>query len=109
MNLKNKLSKREEQRQDHGYREGFDDFQMGGRYGGKGEEVRGLRSTNRQLQNSHRDAKYSIGSGVAQDPVCMTHGHQQWCGDCLRLWGLLGRGEQRRKYWGNCNSIIYKI
>ena len=33
---------------------------------GVGEEVRGLRSTNRQLQNSHRDVKDSIGSGVAK-------------------------------------------
>ena len=30
-----------------------------------GEEVRGLRSTNRQLENSHEDVKYSIGNGVA--------------------------------------------
>ena len=27
-------------------------------YGEMGEEVRGLRSTNRQLQNTHRDVKY---------------------------------------------------
>ena len=44
---KNKLSKQEEQRQNHGYREHFDGCQMGWRYGGVGEEVRGLRSTNR--------------------------------------------------------------
>ena len=30
LNLKNKLSKQEEQRQNHGYREHFDDCQMGG-------------------------------------------------------------------------------
>ena len=47
LNLKNKLSKQEEQRQNHGYRERFDGSQMGGAYGGLGEEVRGLRSTNR--------------------------------------------------------------
>ena len=34
MNLKNKLSKQEEQRQNHGYRECFDGCQMGGGYGG---------------------------------------------------------------------------
>ena len=45
LNLKNKLSK-EEQRQNHGYGEYFDGCQMGGRYGGMGEEVRALRSTN---------------------------------------------------------------
>ena len=47
LNLKNKLSKQEEQRQNHGYGECFDGCQIGGGYGGKGEEVRGLRSTNR--------------------------------------------------------------
>ena len=43
---KNKLSK-QEQRQNHGYRECFDGCQMGGGCRGIGEEVRGLRSTNR--------------------------------------------------------------
>ena len=44
-NLKNKLSKQEEQRRNHGYRECFDGCQMGEGYGGMGEEVRQLRST----------------------------------------------------------------
>ena len=47
LHIKNKLSKQEEQRQNHGYGEGFDGCQMGGECGGMGEEVRGLRSTNR--------------------------------------------------------------
>ena len=47
LNLKNKLSKQKEQRQNHGYREHFDGCQMAGGCGGRGEEVRGLRSTNR--------------------------------------------------------------
>ena len=34
---------------------------------GIGEEVRGLRSTNRYLQNNHGDIKYSIGNGVAKE------------------------------------------
>ena len=46
LNLKNKLSK-QEQRQNHGYGEHFDGCQMGGWYGEMGEEVRGLKSTNR--------------------------------------------------------------
>ena len=46
LNLKNKLSK-QEQRQNRGYGEHFDDCQMGGGFGGMGEEVRGLRSTKR--------------------------------------------------------------
>ena len=47
LNLKNKLSKQDECRQNHGYREPSDGCQMGGRCQGMGEEVRGLRSTNR--------------------------------------------------------------
>ena len=78
MNLKYKLRKQEEQRQNHGYRECFDGCQMGEGCGGMGEEVRGLRSTNRQLQNSHGDVKYSIGNGGAKELICMTHGHEQW-------------------------------
>ena len=82
----------QEQRQHHGYRECFDGCQIGGVFGGKGEEVRGLRSTNRQLQNSHWGVKYSIGKGVAKEHICMTHGHEQWCGDCLSEWAVLGVG-----------------
>ena len=37
LNLKNKLSKQEEQRQNHGYRECFDGCQVGG---GRGEWVK---------------------------------------------------------------------
>ena len=47
LNLKNKLSKQEEQRQNHGYGEYFDGCQMGRGCGGMGDEVRALRSTNR--------------------------------------------------------------
>ena len=43
-----------------------------------GEEVRGLRSTNRKLQNSHGDVKYSIGNGVAKEHTSMTRGHEEW-------------------------------
>ena len=39
---KNKLSKQEEQRQNHVFGERFDGCQMGRRYGGMGNEVRGL-------------------------------------------------------------------
>ena len=79
LNLKKtKLSKQEEQRQNHGYGECFDGCQMGGWCGGMREQVRGLRSTNRQLQNSQGDVKYSIGNGVAEELIThMTHGHEQ--------------------------------
>ena len=56
---------------------------MGG-FGRMGKEVRGLRSTNRQLQNSHGDVKYYIGNGVAKELLHMIRGHEQWWGDCLR-------------------------
>ena len=46
LNLK-KQTKQEEERQNHAYREQFDVCQMGGRCRGMGEEVRGLRSTNK--------------------------------------------------------------
>ena len=61
-----KLSKQEEQRQNHGYRECFHGCQMGGDFGGMGEEVRVLSSPNRQLQNSHGDVKYILGNGEAK-------------------------------------------
>ena len=34
--------------------------------GRMGEEVRGLRGTNRQLQNCHGDVKYSVGNKVTK-------------------------------------------
>ena len=45
------------------------------------EEVRGLRSTNKQLQNSHVDVKYSTGNEAAKELTCVTQGHEKWCGD----------------------------
>ena len=61
-------------------------------YGGMSEEAKELIITNRQLQNSHGDVKYSIGNGAAKELKRMTHGHEQWCGDCLREWGAGWRG-----------------
>ena len=57
---------------------------MGEGCGGKDKEVRGLRSINRWLQNSHGDVKYSIGKGVAKEFTHVTHGCEQRWGDCLR-------------------------
>ena len=45
--LKNKVSKQEEQRENHEYGERFDGCQMGGGCEGMSEQVRVLRSTNR--------------------------------------------------------------
>ena len=79
MNLKNKLSK-QEQRQNHGYGEHFEGCQMGGEFGEMSEEVRGLRSTNRELQKSHGNVMYSIRYGVAKELTRVSPGHKQWCG-----------------------------
>ena len=51
---------------------------MRGSQGRMGEEVRGVRSTDRWLQTSHGDTKYSIGNGAAKELTGMTHGHEQW-------------------------------
>ena len=45
-----------------------------------GEDVRGLRSINGELQKSPGDIKYSIGSGVGKELIHMPHGHEQWWG-----------------------------
>ena len=94
MNLKNKVSK-QEQTQNVGYRESFNGSQIEEGCGGMGEEVMGLRSTNRELQNSHGDVKSSTGNGAAKELICMTDGHEQRWGNCLREWGMLGgRGKK---------------
>ena len=68
---------------------------MGEGCGGMDVLVRGLRSTNRRSQNLHVDVKYSTGNGVAKKLICMTHGYERWCCDCLKEWG--GAGGERRK------------
>ena len=57
----------------------------------------------------HGDVEHIIGNGVAKELTHMTHGHEQWCGDCLRNLEMLGGGGQRGKNQDNCNSIINKI
>ena len=51
----------------------FDGDQMAGECGGMGEEVRGLRSTNRKLQNSYGDIKYNIGNGIENLHITYEH------------------------------------
>ena len=70
-----------------------------GAVGGMGEEVRGLRSTNRQLQNSHGDVNYGIGNREAKELICVTHGHELR-GGMLEGRGVHGRrGIKGRKIW----------
>ena len=70
----------------------FDGCQMGGTFGRMGEEVRGLRSTNWQSQSGHGDVKYSVGIRVAEELICMIHGREQRCVDCLWEWGCWVKG-----------------
>ena len=76
MILKNNINKQAEQKQNHRYRKHFDGCKMGEGWGAWVKKMRGLRSTNRQLQNSHGDVKYSVGDGEAKELICMTHGHE---------------------------------
>ena len=92
MNPKNKINTPAEQKQNHKYREHVTGYQVGEGSGGQVKKVKGLRSTNRELQNSYGDIKYSIGNRVAQEHICVTHGHEQRCGDCLRDWDGLVEG-----------------
>ena len=39
----------------------------------------------------------STGNGIAKELIHMTHGHEQWWGDCLRERGVLGTGGKGRK------------
>ena len=50
---------------------------------GRGEEVRGLRSTNRLLQSSCGDVKYSVGNGASKE---LTYTHDPWT--WTMVWGL---------------------
>ena len=65
-----------------------------------GEEVRGVRSTNWSLQNSHGDVNYSIESGGAKEFIHITHGHVQSCANCLREQGGAGWREAKREILG---------
>ena len=72
-------------------------YQQEGGGGSIGEKVQGLRSTDLQVQNRQGEVKHSIGNGVAKKLIHMTHGHEQWCGDCLRQWGGAGAGQREAK------------
>ena len=64
-------NKQTEQKQNHRYRKHFDGCQMGGGLGGWKKKVKGLRSTNWLLQNSHWDVKYSIKNIVNYSLITM--------------------------------------
>ena len=61
---------------------------MGGGSGTQAKKVKGLRSKNCFFQSTHGDVKYSTGNTLAKECILMTHRHRQWCGDCLREWGV---------------------
>ena len=55
---------------------------------GMGEKAKGIKKYKLVvIQSSTGDVKYSIGNGVAKEYVCVTHGHGQQDGNCLRELG----------------------
>ena len=48
---------------------------------------------------------YRMGNGAAKEPTLMTHRGEQWCGYCLREWGVLGGGRKKGENWDDGNSI----
>lgn len=71
-NLKSKTNQQKIQKQIPTYRHQIDDCQMGGGLGVWVKNVKGPRSTNWQLQNSHSDVKFSLGNTVSNVviPMC---------------------------------------
>ena len=59
-------------------------------WGEKNKNKAKQRSTNWWSQNIHGDVKSSTGNGVAKEFIYMTHGHEQWCGDCLKGVRVMG-------------------
>ena len=70
-NLRNRVNEQTKQKQTHRYKEQVDGCQMGEGLGRWMKKVKGLRSTNWQLQNSHGDVKYSIGNIVSNTVIMM--------------------------------------
>ena len=75
MAINAQLSKQVEQKQNHRYGDHLEGYQLGRGTGRIGEKVQGLRSTNRQLQNSLGDVKYGIRNGAAKELI---HTHDPW-------------------------------
>ena len=68
--------KQAEQKQNHRYRECFDSGQMAWGLGRWVKKVKGLRSTNWQLQNSQGDVKYCI-ENIVNNIVITMYGSMQ--------------------------------
>ena len=73
----------------------------GGGKGRMGKKVHGIR--NWQEQNRLGKVKNSIGNGEANEPACMTHGHELRGGIAGRNGGTRWKGAKEKK-WDNCNS-----
>lgn len=69
--MESKKNKQSKQKQTHRYREQTDGCQTGGGSGGWMKKVKGLRSTNWQLHNSHGNVNYSIGNTVNNTIITM--------------------------------------
>ena len=64
LNPKSKINEQADPKHNCRYRECFNGCQMEGELGQCAKKVKGLRSTNWLLQNSHWDVKYGIGNIV---------------------------------------------
>ena len=93
MNLKNKLSKQAEQKQNHRYGDHLEGYQLGGERGAGGEGG-GIKKYT-LVQNRQGDDKNSIGNGVAKELICMTCGHELR-GYCQREWEAPAGGGQKK-------------
>ena len=108
MNIKNKLSKQAEKKQNHGYGDHLEGYRLGRGRGKMEGKVQGVRRTNGYVQNRQVDVKNSIGNGIAKELTCMTHGHELMggiAGGNRDYWVEGAKGEP----WDNCNSIINKV
>ena len=84
-NLKNNINEIIKQKQTDRYGEQTDGCQMGWGLENRVKRVKGLRSTNWHLQNSHRVVRYSRGSTVNTTlvPMCGTRWVLDYQGDYI--------------------------
>ena len=73
-----------------------------------GEKMKGLRSTNWQLQNRHgvvknKYRKWNCQRIYMHDPMALNKGQ-----GITEGWSILGEGRQRGKNWNDCSGLIKK-
>ena len=71
-------------------------------------QVKAITKTKIKRKRKKYNAHTKKVKGLAKE-LCMTHGHGQQCGDCLRELGGAGWRGVKGKNWDNYNSINNKI